>query len=181
MNADQINLHHLRYFWAVAKDGNLTRTAQRLRIAQSALSAQIRQLEDQLGEALFLREGRRLVLSEAGRIALSYAEDIFATSGELVSTIKQGRGREHVLRVGTVATLSRNFQESFISPLLGQPDVRLRLLSGALDDLLERLANHTVDLVLSNRRPPRDAERNWRCSGSAVRLFVSQRTCAGCR
>jgi LysR family transcriptional activator of nhaA len=163
MSETRINFHHLHYFWAVAREGNLTRTAKRLHVAPSALSAQIRALEDSLGEALFAREGRRLVLTEAGRIAQAYAEDIFATGGELLSTLKEGRLREHELRVGAVATLSRNFQESFIKPLLGQPDVKLRLLSGSLDDLLVRLTGHAVDIVLANRPPQRAPGRAFRC------------------
>ncbi len=163
MSIDRLNHNHLYYFWAVAKDGNLTRTARLLRVSQSAISSQIRQLEDQLGEPLFAREGRKLVLTEAGRIALGYAEEIFATSGELQATIRRGRAREHSLRVGAVATLSRNFQESFISPLLGQENVRLQLRSGSFDEMLRRLSDHQVDLVLSNRRPPSQRERGWRC------------------
>ncbi len=163
MLADQLNFHHLRYFWAVAKDGNLTRTAKRLRVAQSALSAQIRQLEAQLGEPLFAREGRRLVLTEAGAMALAYAEDIFAAGGELVSTLKQGRSRDQLFRVGAVATLSRNFQRSFVKPLLAQADVRLHLEAGGLDELLDRLEGHALDLVLSNRPPGAMAPRRFRC------------------
>jgi len=159
----RINFHHLHYFWAVAKDGNLTRTAMRLRVSQSALSAQIRQLEDQLGERLFVREKRRLTLTEAGHVALEYAEDIFKAGHDLLATLKQGRGREQVLRVGAVATLSRNFQESFIKPLLGQPGVRLQLQSGTFDNLLGRLAQHSLDLVLANRTPRREPGDNWRC------------------
>lgn len=162
MAAEQLNLHHLRYFWAVANDGNLTRTAQRLRVAQSALSAQIRQLEDQLGEPLFAREGRRLALTEAGKIALAYAEDIFAAGRELVATFEQGRGRDQVLRVGAVATLSRNFQRSFIRPVLAAPDARLQLEAASLDELLARLERHALDVVLSNRTPARAAERHLR-------------------
>ena len=162
VSLERLNFHHLHYFWAVARDGNLTRTAARLRVSQSALSAQIRQLEADLGEALFLREGRGLTLTEAGRLALSYADDIFAAGGELVATMKQGRRREHALRVGAVSTLSRNFQESFVKPLLGQANVTLRLQSGGLDDLLGRLADHELDLVLSNRPAPREAGRPWR-------------------
>ena len=82
MTPERLNFHHLHYFWAVAKDGNLTRTAARLHVSQSALSAQIRQLEDQLGESLFRREARRLALTEAGRVVLGYAEDIFTAGGE---------------------------------------------------------------------------------------------------
>ncbi|MCE9574177.1 MAG: LysR family transcriptional regulator [Deltaproteobacteria bacterium] len=163
VSVEQVNFHHLRYFWAVARDGNLTRTAARLRVAQSALSAQIRLLEDQLGEALFAREGRRLALTEAGTIALAYADEIFTAGGELVATLARGRRREQVLRVGAVATLSRNFQESFITPLLAEPDVRLCLEAGALDDLLVRLQAHALDVVLANRPPVREPERRLRC------------------
>ena len=75
----RLNYHHLHYFWAVAKEGNLTRAAAQLHVSQSALSTQIKQLEDQLGQALFTRKGRALQLTEAGRVALTYAETIFET------------------------------------------------------------------------------------------------------
>mgnify|MGYP002080140682 CR=1 FL=1 len=81
----RLNYHHLHYFWAVAKEGHLTRAAEHLHVSQSALSAQIRQLEEQLGQALFERRGRTLVLTEPGRLALAYADTIFASGAELVS------------------------------------------------------------------------------------------------
>lgn len=162
MSLDRLNYHHLRYFWAVARDGNLTRVARALRVSASALSAQIRQLEDDLGEPLFVRAGRRLELTEAGRLALGYADDIFAAGGELRSTLRRGRGREEVLRVGAVATLSRNFQRSFVAPLLAEPALRLRLEAGGLDGLLARLQAHDLDLVLANRPAPAGAARHLR-------------------
>lgn len=163
MNVEQLNFHHLRYFWAVAKAGNLTRTAARLRVAQSALSSQIRQLEDQLGNALFVREGRRLVLTEEGKLVLAYAEEIFTSGSQLVSMLEQGRQQEQVLRIGAVATLSRNFQESFVRPLLGQPSLRLCLESGVLAELLSRLEGHALDLVLANRPPGQELGGRLRC------------------
>ncbi len=163
MNVAQLNFHHLRYFWAVAKDGNLTRTAARLRVAQSALSSQIQQLEEELGNPLFRRERRQLVLTEAGKIVLAYAEEIFTTGGRLVATLESGREFEEVLRIGGVATLSRNFQESFVKPLLEQPNVRLCLESGTLAELLLRLDTHALDLVLSNRAPGRELADRFRC------------------
>ena len=163
MDIQQLNFHHLRYFWAVAKDGHLTRTAARLHVSQSALSAQIRELEDQLGEVLFLRQGRKLQLSEAGQIVLAYAEDIFAHATELVATLGSGRRKEHVLRLGSVSTLSRNFQESFVRPLLDVPQVRLQLVSGRFDELLALLHAHTLDLVLANRAPRRQPGQTWHC------------------
>jgi len=160
---DQLNFHHLRYFWAVATDGNLTRTAGRLRVAQSAQSSQIQQLEQQLGTALFLRTGRRLVLTEAGQIALAYAEGIFTAGSQLVSTLEHGRQRAHVLRVGAVATLSRNFQESFVKPLLDEPEVRLCLESGVLAQLCRRLEDHAIDVILANRQPAPESGGRLRC------------------
>jgi LysR family transcriptional activator of nhaA len=160
--AAHLNYHHLQYFWSVARDGQLTRTAERLRVSQSALSAQIRQLEAQMGVALFERTGRRLVLTEAGKIALSYADEIFSAGNELVSTLREGRRRQHTLRVGAVATLSRNFQRSFVRPLLAEPSARLRLSSGSLDELLAQLEGHALDVVLSNRPSSSEARPQLR-------------------
>lgn len=149
--AFRLNFHHLLYFWAVAKEGNLTRAAKNLRVAQSAVSAQIRHLEEQVGQALFAREGRGLVLSEAGKIAYAYADDIVRAGGELVSTLQEGRMKQRPFRVGAVATLSRNFQRSFVRPILARADTRLDLTSGGLEDLLVKLERHELDVVLSNR------------------------------
>src|SRR5690348_16597621 len=104
----QLNFHHLFYFWRVAKLGHLTRAAEELHTSQSALSAQIRQLEERLGEALFQRSGRRLVLTDVGQLVLSYAENIFGLSQEMLGRL-QGRSEGMIrLRVGSVATMSRN-------------------------------------------------------------------------
>jgi len=160
----RLNFHHLHYFWAVAKEGNLTRAAARLHVSQSALSAQIRQLEEQLGQPLFARVGRRLQLTEAGQLALGYADSIFAAGAELTALLREGRrDQRQVLRIGAVATLSRNFQENFLRPLLQRADVELVLQSGSLVDLLARLRVHTLDLVLSNQRVLASSDKPWRC------------------
>jgi LysR family transcriptional activator of nhaA len=159
-----LNYHHLLYFWAVAREGQLTRAAQHLRISQSALSTQIRQLEARLGQPLFTRQGRQLHLTEAGRIALEYAETIVGAGHELVATIKEGpQASRQVVRIGAVATLSRNFQHAFLTPLLEQTGVSLVLQSGSLGELLARVRAHTLDLVLANRRVHEDADHAWRC------------------
>jgi len=149
-----MNYNHLRYFWAVAHDGHLTRTAERLNVSQSALSVQIGKLERQLGHRLFERRGRKLLLTEAGRIALDHADAIFATGDELMSTLRQtGAGRQAV-RIGALATLSRNFQIDFLRPILGRGDVEVILRSGSLGELLAGLENHALDVVLTNQPPP---------------------------
>lgn len=152
-----LNYHHLRYFWAVAHDGNLTRTAKRLNITQSALSVQIRQLEDRLGHPLFERRARRLHLTEAGRIALDHADAIFAAGEELLSTLRSAGTARLALRVGALATLSRNFQMSFLRPVLGRADTELVLHSGSAGELLQALEALNLDVVLLNQMPARDA------------------------
>lgn len=159
-----LNFHHLHYFWAVAKEGGLTRAANRLHVSQSALSTQIRQLEQQIGQPLFVRQARSMQLTEAGRLALSYAETIFASGTELMAVLQEGRSpARQVLRIGAVATLSRNFQENLCKPLLLREDVELVLQSGSLQELLTRLRVHTLDLILSNRRVVGTADDPWRC------------------
>lgn len=163
MQIEQLNFHHLFYFWRVAKTGHLTQASKELHVSQSALSSQIRQLEDRLGEALFERSGRRLVLTDTGQLALSYAENIFGLGRELLGRL-QGRGEGMArLRVGSVATLSRNYQENWIRPLLADPTVTLSLESGMLDDLLRRLLEHQLDVVLANDAVPASPDRPLHC------------------
>lgn len=152
-----LNYNHLRYFHAVALDGNLTRTARALNLTQSALSVQIRKLEEQLGHALFERRGRQLVLTEAGRIALDHANAIFTTGDELAATLMNKRSGRQALRVGALATLSRNFQLEFLRPMIGRADVELILRSGSAGELLQALEALRLDIVLMNRPPEPDA------------------------
>jgi LysR family transcriptional activator of nhaA len=159
----QLNFHHLRYFWLVASEGSLSATARRLRVAQSAVSSQIHKLEDHLGEPLFQREGRSLVLTETGRIVHAYADDIFGMGSQLLALLRSGRSRTDLLRIGAVATLSRNFQTSFLEPLFATPDARFRLVSAPFDGLVDRLGAHDLDLVLSNRPVPAGHEASFHC------------------
>lgn len=158
-----LNFNHLRYFWAVAHEGSLTRAAERLNVSQSALSVQIQKLEHQMGHPLFERVGKRLVLTEAGLIALDYADTVFEAGNELMSTLDgRPRANRQVLRVGALTTLSRNFQLEFLQPLVGRTDVELIVRSGTIRDLLAQLQAHVIDVVLSNSAGPRDARAPFR-------------------
>lgn len=163
MNLEQLNFHHLFYFWRVAKTGHLTRTAQALHVSQSSLSAQIKQLEDRLCEPLFEREKRRLLLTETGQLVLSYAENIFGLGQEMLGRLQGSSEGMTRLRVGSVATLSRNYQENWIRPLLSDPSVTLILESGLLHDLLDRLLQHQLDVVLANEPVPSDPQQPLHC------------------
>ncbi len=158
----KINYNHLRYFYFVAHEGNLTHAAQKLHISQSALSVQIRTLESQLGHDLFERRGKQLVLSEAGRMVLDYADAIFRTGDELLYQLTHNYEITHrVFRIGAITTLSRNFQIEFFGSLLREPNVELVVSSGSLGELLLQLETHRLDVVLANTVPSRDAATPW--------------------
>ena len=151
---DQLNYHHLRYFREVAHEGNLTRTAERLNLSQSALSTQIKALEERLGQPLFERVGRRLDLTEVGRIVLDHADRIFETGAELLATLSQTGDALPPLRVGALSTLSRNFQMRFLTPVLGRGDVDVTLRSGGEAALYDALKVLALDVVLATDPPP---------------------------
>jgi len=150
---DTLNYHHLRYFREVAHEGNLTRTAERVNLSQSALSAQIRTLEERLGHALFDRVGRQLKLTEVGRVTLDYADRIFGTGHELLATLERGYDETPPLRIGALSTLSRNFQMRFLEPIL-QTDAELILKSGSETELYAGLRALALDVLLTTE-PPR--------------------------
>jgi LysR family transcriptional activator of nhaA len=157
-----LNYHHLRYFRVIARELSLTRAAEKLNLSTPALSIQLKQLEESLGHALFTRERGGLQLTEAGRLALEYAETIGRTGEELMDVMQhRPRGGRQVLRVGAVATLSRNFLIGFLRPALHLADVEVVVRSGGLRELLVSLHSHQVDLVLSNQPARRDAETPW--------------------
>ncbi len=163
MKLEQLNFHHLFYFWRVARSGHLTRTADELRTSQSAVSAQIRQLEERIGEKLFTREGRRLLLTDSGQMVLAYADNIFGLGQEMLGRLQGRTAGITRLRVGSVATLSRNYQENWIRPLLSDASLVLTLESGLLEGLIARLVQHQLDVVLANETVPADPERPLHC------------------
>ncbi|MDX8346784.1 LysR family transcriptional regulator [Cognatiyoonia sp. IB215446] len=150
---DNLNYHHLRYFREVAHDGNLTRTAARVNLSQSALSTQIKQLEARLGHDLFQRVGRKLELTEVGRIVLDHADRIFGTGAELLATLDASSMVKPPLRVGALSTLSRNFQMRFLAPLLADGGVDLVLKSGSAAVLFTALKSLALDVVLTTEPP----------------------------
>jgi LysR family transcriptional activator of nhaA len=152
----------LRYFWFVAHEGHLTRAAKELHISQSALSVQIKTLEEQLGYALFERRGRQLFLTEEGRLVLDYADTIFKTGEDLLYQLAHKHDvSRRVFRVGAITTLSRNFQIEFLNPVMKEKNVELVISSGSLADLLHQLENHRIEVALTNNVPLRDAGTPW--------------------
>jgi LysR family transcriptional activator of nhaA len=157
-----LNYHHLRYFRMIAHELSLTRAAEKLHLSTPALSIQLKQLEESLGQRLFVRERGGLTLTEAGRLALDYADTIGRAGEELMDVMQhRPRGGRQVLRLAAVATLSRNFLLEFLRPALHRPTVEVVVRSGGLRELMLMLHAHQVDLVLSNQAVRRDAETPW--------------------
>lgn len=159
MNINQLNFKHLFYFWRVAQQGSLTHAAEQVQTSQSALSTQIRQLETRLGTPLFDRQGRQLALTATGQQVFAYAENIFGLGEQMLGWL-EGRDEDTApLRVGSVSTMSRNFQVNWLRPLLHDPRVVLSVESGLLQTLVERLLRHQLDVVLANQPVPSDPAR----------------------
>lgn len=146
-----LNYHHLHYFLTIVKEGGVTRAAEKLRLSQSTLSAQLRTLEDTLGAKLFKRQGRKLELTRAGRVALDYAEEIFQRGDELRAWFAgHGGTRPGSIRVGSLSVLSKNLQFEIIRPLVMAGEVTVRVVDGEFPDLLARLKRHQIDVLLGN-------------------------------
>src|SRR5579859_7000124 len=115
---DWLNYHHFLYFWVVAKEGSIVAASKQLRLAHPTISGQIHRFEEVIGEKLFAHSGRRLVLTDAGRVAFRYAEEIFSLGSEFLDTIK-GRGTtERPLRlvVGAADVLPPSLVHLFLEP-----------------------------------------------------------------
>ena len=147
-----LNYHHLLYFWTVAREGGLLPAGKVLRLSHPTLSAQIHALEDRLGEKLLVKEGRKLVLTEMGRIVYRYAEEIFSVGRELMEAVK-GRAKGQLLRldVGVADSVSKMVVRRLLQPALELAEpVRLVCHEDAHENLLIRLASHELDLVIAD-------------------------------
>lgn len=153
-----LNLNQLRCFWAVARAGGIHRASEQVHLTPQTLSGQISKLEETLGLALFERAGRRLVLTETGRLALSYAEDIFRATGELEDVLRQRHGageRRALFRVGIADVVPKSVIYQLLAPALALEDpVRLVCREDKLTRLLAELAIHELDLVIADAPHP---------------------------
>lgn len=158
-----LNYHHLRYFWTVAKEGGLKQAAQKLHVSQPAISAQIKELEEDLGAPLFRRSGRANVLTDAGQIALRYADEIFGLGAELMNAIEQRPGVQSLrLYVGVADAMPKLLTNEILKPVLEMPqNVHVICREGKLEDLLGQLGAHRLDIVLADE--PATSLLSFRC------------------
>jgi len=147
-----LNYHHLLYFWMTARHGSIAKASAELRLAPPTLSAQIRRLEASLGEALFAREGRRLVLTDVGRVVQGYADEIFSRGREMLDVVRRrGTPAGLTLAVGVADALPKLVAWRLLQPALAiGREVRVICRDGRHDRLLADLALHDLDVVLSD-------------------------------
>ncbi len=160
-----LNYHHLLYFWTVAREGGLTAAAAKLRLAPSTLSAQIRTLESFLGHRLLLRQGRRLTLTEMGRLVSRQADEIFALGQELLATVENGGATAVKTRldVGVADVVPKLVARRLLQPARELPEgVKIVCREDKPDQLLGELAVHALDIVISDAPVP---------AGSHVKAF----------
>ena len=149
------NYKHLYYFWVVAKEGGISRAAEKLDMAVQTVSAQVRELERALGYALLKPAGRGLVLTDAGLAALQQADQIFQLGENLPAMVRDAVSAPTVrLAVGISDGLPKLVVHRLLKPVIPEPHLRLLCHEGEFDELLGDLALHRLDLVLSDRPAP---------------------------
>lgn len=149
-----LNYHHLRYFWAVARTGSIKAACRELGLTPPTISAQVRLLEESLGEALFDRDGRSLELTEVGRTVVRYAEQIFSLGREMSDAL-HGKVSVPVLHVGVSDLVPKLITHQILQPVLElAPKVRLQCREGKTSQLLGQLATHELDVVLADEPIP---------------------------
>lgn len=155
MSPDKLNYRHLLYFWMVAKEGSITRAAERLDLSVQTISTQLGQLERQLGHALLAPQGRSLKLTESGRVALGYAEQIFHLGEQMCHGLDDAQVARPRFAVGITDAVPKLIAFRLLQGVLQPPvSVRLECMEGDFDNLLAELALNRLDMVMADRSAP---------------------------
>ena len=175
-----LNYSHLQYFWTIACEGSIVGAAEVLHITPQTISGQLKLLEEAIGQPLFSRAGRRLVLTEIGHTVFKYADEIFAVGTELANVIRGFPGRGPlVFNVGVVSSMPKLVAERIIAPAFGVEDrMKIGCREAQLEPLLGDLATHRLDLVLSDQPMPAGLSLrayNHRLGESRMSFFVRKR------
>ncbi len=149
-----LNYHHLYYFRVIASEGSIAKAAQKLRLGQPTLSAQLKQLEDRIGIQLFDRQHKKLILTESGRIALEYATEIFKMGHEMVEVLHDRLipERTHV-QLGALDSILKHLIFRLVKAAYALGPCSVSILEGKDDELIRELSTHRIDLILTNHIP----------------------------
>lgn len=152
MQTEWLNYHHLLYFWVVAREGGIARASKHLLVAEPTISGQVKELEQFLGEKLFERVGRRLVLTEMGKVVFDYAGEIFSLGRQMLDTVRQ-RPTDKPLRlnVGITDGIPKLVARRLLDPAFDTAHrIELTCREDSLDNLLVELSTYKLDVVLSD-------------------------------
>jgi LysR family transcriptional activator of nhaA len=149
-----LNYHHLFYFKTIAEEGGVSKAAEKLRLGQPTLSAQLRQFEESLDVRLFERKHKRLILSEHGKVALEYAKNIFRTGNEMYEVLRDQKisAKIHV-QIGNLDTIPKQIMLSLTKTAFKVRECFVTITEGRMDELLRELLTHRLDLMVSNFVP----------------------------
>lgn len=177
-----LNYNHLLYFWTVAREGSVAKAAESLNLTPQTISGQLKVLEDTIGEPLFQRVGRGLVITETGRVVEQYADEIFNLGSELTQRIKSKQpGTPTAFNVGIVNSIPKLIAYKILEPALQlEEPIKMVCIESDLDNLLGDLAVHKLDLVLSDRSIPTGLNvkaYSHELGSSGLSLFGSQTLC----
>ena len=180
-DSSRMNFKHLRYFAEVAQRGSVTQAARALFVAPQTVSAQVQELEQSVGQPLFERAGRRLVLTAAGETALDYAKSIFAMGDELRNVLRgRLRPKNIVLRVGSTDSVPKLLTVTVLRPLIQQHRQELELVcrEGPHAELLGRVAAGELDMVLTDTAVPAALSRSLQacCVAESGISFLALKT-----
>ena len=172
-----LNYSHLQYFWTVAREGSIVKASEVLHLTPQTISGQLKLLEQSVGEPLFRRAGRRLVLSDTGHVAFQYADEIFSIGSELANVIRSKElSGSLAFNVGIVSSMPKLIAERIITPAFdSETPLRVRCQEASLEQLLGELAVHHLDLVLSDQPVPSGLNvraYNHRLGESGMSFFV---------
>ena len=159
--SNSYNYRHLYYFWVVAKEGSMSKAAERLDMAIQTISAQVHELEKSLGYLLFKPAGRGIALTESGFVALEIADQIFSIGEKLPEAVRDAtKSPKTKITVGVSNSLPKLVTRQLLEPILKHKDVQLIAHEGEFDDLLADLALHRLDIVLADRPAPNNKNLN---------------------
>lgn len=152
----QLNYHHLYYFKVIATEGSISKAAEKLLLGQPTLSMQLKQFEDHLGHQLFERKNRSLVLTEMGRMVLTYANEIFHLGEEMLKAVEERpRSQKRIhLKIGALDSIPKSMVKSLMNHAYSKGDCHITIHEGLGPDLIHDLVEHRLDLVLSNAAAP---------------------------
>lgn len=150
-----LNYKHLHYFWTVANEGSISRASEVLHITPQTISGQLKLLDEEVGEPLFQRAGRGLVMTDTGQLVKQYADDIFSLGSELSQVVRGRQSEQRTLNVGIVKSIAKLIAYRVLQPAItAEQPVNLVCIEGDLENLLAELAVHRLDLVISDRPIP---------------------------